>query len=56
MCSTTQTLYRRILVGLEDENMMPHWEIFMFMIIILLYFPEFSVAYIKKWKRSNPLI
>lgn len=25
----------------------------MFMVIILLYFPDFSVPCIKKWKRSN---
>lgn len=54
MRPTTQTSYVRILVGLEHENMMPHWEIFMFMVIILLYFPDFSVPCMKKLKISNP--
>lgn len=48
--STTQTR-GRTLVDLKDKNIMPCWEILMFMAIILLYFPDFSVSCITEMEK-----
>lgn len=50
MHSTTQTR-GRTLVDLKDKNIMPCWEILMFMAIILLYFPDFSVSCITEMEK-----
>lgn len=48
--STPQTR-GRTLVDLKDKNIMPCWEILMFMAIILLYFPDFSVSCITEMEK-----